>query len=365
MLCEYNCSNRGEQLMSCEYEQLSLFEMPISTTNVEKNNTKDLKDVSSGSPVSEEILQSFSIMELPFFGCDFDSIYPKLLEILPQEQTSFDCFSLNEKLTCEIICAAICHQMNWDYLRNVVFEKTKDEPSWLLPDNLSQISEDEIADLFASYPKRERVRKAERTSIIRDVGRWLKSYSSVSALFLAPGGDLLSCAEVRHNLLSCKPLANDPEEKKMQLLLQKASAYTPLEGLEKYYRPAIDYHLIRCYLRRGLIFAKTKSAINYIENKDSKKKESTVAAIRKLCSDLLTNICDYTSLSILSVNQIEWNIGRSICVQDCPDCTLHSPDASWLKPHFTRCPFYVTCAARQQNPALLTLNEPNYLGTSY
>lgn len=352
--------------MPCEYEQLSLFEIPASTANVEEDKkAKDTKDTSIVTPVSEEILHSFSIMELPFLGCDFDSVYPKLLEILPREQTSFECFSLNEKLTCEIICAAICHQMNWDYLRSVIFKKTTAEPSWLLPDNLAQIAEDEIDDLFASYPKRERVRKTERTNIIRDVGKWLKCYSSVPDLFLTPSGELRSRAEIRHNLLSCKTFANDPEEKKMQLLLQKASAYTPLEGLENYYRPAIDYHLIRCYLRRGLIFAKTKSASNYIENKDSQKRESTVAAIRKLCADLLINICDYTRLSILSVNQIEWNIGRSICVQDCPDCTLCTPDASWLKPHFARCPFYETCAARQQNPAFLTLNEPNYLGTSY
>ena len=184
------------------------------------------------------------------------------------------------------------------------------------------------------------------------------------AFFLDKNGTLLNYETIRNNLLACKVFANDPEEKKMQLLLQKLSAFKELSGLAKYYQPAIDYHLVRCYLRRGLLLAKSKYAKDFLEDVNIKRKESTMAAIRQLCSEVLLDVCKYTDLNTCIVNQIEWQIGRSVCVRDKPDCFLKTQDSQWVKRRFEVCPYFNTCLARRNN-RLLHLNEPLYQGSSY
>lgn len=315
--------------------------------------------------VSEDIINSFSIRELPFLGCDYDSVYPEIEKVLPADHISYCDLALCQTITCEIICAAICHQMNWDYLREAVYDKTLLSNEWLKPSYLATIAVEEVEQLFSGYHKKERIRKEERTAILHEVGTWLLSFPNVESIFLSQNGELLEYQIILHNLGLCKPFAIDPEGKKLQLLLQKLSVYSQFSGLKQHYKPAIDYHLIRTYVRRGLLFARTRHAVNYLWNEEVKRKDNTVAAIRQLCSEIMINTCRFTSLDISTVNQIEWHIGRSVCVQDNPDCCLEQESAKWLKPAFSKCPFYETCLARKNNNIYLLKNEPTYIGTSY
>lgn len=243
-----------------KYEQLSFFngeELKRPKESLRQNPTFP------ETQVSDKIRDSFSITEFPFLGCDFDSVYPVLANIIPKEHITFSEFPINVTISCEIICAAICHQMNWDFLRQTILLKTTENKDWISADNLASISEDEVYEMFAMYSKPERIRKKERTKILHEIGNWLKKYRNVEDIFLS-NDKLLDYNSIKNNILACSAFSNDPEGKKMNLLIQKLSAYVPLIGLAEFYQPAIDYHLIRCYLRRGLLYAKTKYAIVYL-----------------------------------------------------------------------------------------------------
>lgn len=347
-----------------DYEQLSLFQ-DTKTDGVQNSNPRIGTKTNQQAPkVSTKALEGFGVVPIPFWECDFDTVYPILAKILPLEKIVFTDFPLSTAVVCEIICSAICHQMNWDFLRKTVRSKTESNKEWLSPKYLSQISEEEVFKMFANYSRPERIRKEERAKILRSIGYWMKQFDTAENAFLNSDGDLLAYSDIRRNLLSCEVFSNDPEEKKLHLLFQKLATYSELSGLAKYYQPAIDYHLIRCYLRRGLLVANTKYAKDFLYNSNVQRKESTMAAIRHLCSEILLNICDYTRLDANVVNQIEWNIGRSICIRDDPDCFLKSEDAKWLRTHFQVCPYFASCASRS-NKDLLHLNEPVYTGSSY
>lgn len=344
-----------------QYEQLYLFK------KTHAKQTLELKEKTANSElnVSRKINASFEITNIPFLECDFEKVYPTISTILPSEDIVFNEFSHNTAVLCEIICAAICHQMNWDYLRKAIYDKTKSNPSWLYVDHLISISEREVEELFISYPKKERIRKKERTEIIREVGKWLSRFNEIDDIFLDKSKNLYSQNKLKSNLHLCPTFSKDPEEKKTQLLLQKLSSLNYYKGLSSYYAPAIDYHLIRSYLRRGLLIAKNNYAKNFIYNYNISRKESTIAALRELCAQLMLEICNYTNLDLITVNQIEWHIGRSVCIQNNPDCMLNYKESSWLKPKYTECPFSKTCVAKNYNSNLLQLNEPSYNGNSY
>ena len=349
-----------------DYVQLSFFPMVEEGENNEKeeeNSPLTLQE--QNQIISERLKKEFDVVVIPFLKCDFGYIYPILAEIIPREKVVFDSLGQNILIMSEIVCAAICHQMNWDYLRNALFSKLKEDSDWILPNRLIYIEEKEVAELFCSYNKPERVRAKERTTILREIGEWAKTFTNISSIFLDSSGRLLPKDDVRKNLLMCNTFAMDAEEKKLQLLLQKLSSYKEFKGLTAYCQPAIDYHLIRSYLRRGLLFAKTEYAKGYIMNQSADRKDSTVAAVRHLCAELMLDICLYTDLDVNTINQIEWHIGRSICIQEKPDCNLEKSESQWLRPYFANCPFSSTCAAKCGNSKLMEMKEPAYKGSSY
>lgn len=316
--------------------------------------------------ISEQVSKEFDIFDIPFFNCNFEMIYPDIASILPKERVSFSELSFENSIACEVICAAVCHQMNWDYLRRTILEKTKIDKGWMAGERLLNISEEDVEKLFKNYKKPERVRAKERCEILHDVGRFMCNVGQYQSLFLDKEKKLLPIELIRNRLLQCNTFSKDPKEKKLQLLLQKLSNYDKLKKLSVYCQPAIDYHLIRCYLRRGLLRPRTAYAEGYLKDFTTERKETTVGALRHLCSKLLEDIAWYTELDICTVNLIEWNIGRSVCTQDNPHCELETDDTIWLKAKYVRCPFYESCMARQnEKNELLHINEPRYKGTSY
>ncbi len=345
------------------FDQLSLFDdvsmvTPTSSTSNEETSLET-------DPISSRLLKSFGVASIPFINCDYDRVYPEIASIVPGEKVIFEKTELNTVIACETVCAAICHQMNWDFLRTAVWKKTQEQPQWISAEALINITSEEVRLMLKSYNKPDRIRANERATILREVGFLAQEHGGFYSIFFDSNNILLSESRILENMWECPAFSKDPEKKKFQLLLQKLSNYEPLKQLAHYCKPAIDYHLIRCFLRRGLIYWKNELGKQFFEDVQIQRKESTVGALRQKCSVVLYEICNYTDLSVNTVNQIEWNIGRSVCKEGHPDCLLEQPDSRWLRRKFKRCPFYMTCCAINFNSELLRLNEPTYIGSSY
>lgn len=345
-------------------EQLFLFgksEQPLQPemkTEAENNGMISL--------VSESLKENFDTYDIPFIGCDFGTVYPEVFSIIPLEQFCFDEFETETAIMCEIVCASICHQINWDFLREAVLKYTRKNQRRLVASDLQCIESEDVLGMLGNYRKKENIKADERTKMLRTLGDWASKYNRISDVFLEKGKKLKPANKIKNTLLKCSVFSTDPEEKKLNLLLQKLDLIPLLKGIGEYAKPAIDYHLLRLYLRRGLIYARTKYAYDYINNPAVSRKENTVAALRELCSKLLSQISLYTHLSITSVNLVEWHVARSVCDRDNPDCHLMGKEAQWLKPCFNECPFSATCTARNSlSSKLLDVKEPSYKGTSY
>ena len=345
------------------YKQLNLFGGDnINTEPYIGENKAEVEE----PLVSAAIKESLEIYDIPFLGCDFSDVYPSVLSVIPKENVIFDMFGEETAIMCEVICCAMCHQINWDFLRLVILKTTRENKEWLSPKNLLTVDKGQVYEMLRDYHKKENIKAEERAAIIRKVGVWAKRYGRISTVFVDDKGNLKPIEQVLSSLKLCSVFSTDPEGKKLNLLLQKLDMYSLCHGIGSYAKPAIDYHLIRLYLRRGLLYARTKYALDYLNNPEVERKENTVAAVREHCSLLLKQISAYTGCSIASVNLIEWHVARSVCTREQPDFQLLSERAKWLKPQFCKCPFYETCSAKQNtSETLLNLIEPNYKGTSY
>lgn len=322
--------------------------------------------INDGGAISENILESFDVANYSFDMTNFRETYTKIINFLPPRNSLFSELSLENAIGCEVICAAICHQINWDFLRSAIYEKTKLDLTWMAPQKISKITPKEVAQLLEGYNRPERIREKERAFLLRSLGNSLLELNySYSDIFFLQEGVLRNAENILNIIKSMEAFAHDPEEKKIQLLLQNLSEYESLFKLSKYCKPAVDYHIIREFLRRGLVIPKNQPAHDFIFNPNIERKERTVAGLRKLCSETFYTLQWITSCDIITLNTIEWWIGRSVCLKECPDCELQGEKSQWLKPAFSKCPFYESCFAIQSDKTFLTIVEPNYQGNSY
>ena len=315
--------------------------------------------------MSLDITEDFLPLDYTFDMIDYEKIYNQILQQLPRNMISYEMFGLERMIACEVICSAICHKINWDYLRNRVYLKTLENPNWLDVSYLSTITSKEIKKLLVDYNKKERIRERERSRMIKTIAHQLIDNKLSFTEVFVKNGAVRAYEEIEKFFLQCEVFANDPQQKKFQLLIQSMSDYRGFEMLSIYYKPAIDYHLIRLFLRRGIVRPRNRYAYQYIFNQDIIRKEKTIAALRKVCSKSLEDICWLTSLNLKIVNRIEWWVGRSVCINGTPDCYLKREDSKWLVGEFDKCPYYDTCYARKYDNRLLNIDEPKYYGNSY
>lgn len=311
---------------------------------------------------SNTIKKSFSSLEYTIDMLDFPEIYSKLFSAIPPQKISFEVFGVEGIIACEMICAAICHQLNWDVLRMAVFENVNRDKTVFEAKCLASISAKQIEELLHTYEKKERIRAYERAAILREIGNFMiKKELNFTELFFEEGR-LKPYEVIINELLEIEVFSEDYVQKKLRLLIQNLSDYKEFTSLDKYYKPTIDYHIIRLYLRRGIVTPQNYVAKEFV-SQHKIRKEQTMAALREVCSDAVRNICWITDLGIKDINRIEWWIGRSVCKNDKPDCKLCYEDAVWLKKYFDICPYYKTCHTVNGNK--LYINEPDYKGKSY
>lgn len=316
--------------------------------------------------ISQRIWTGFSGFDYTFDVYDhYPPIYDRLKDVIPKTETSFQNFELNTSIGCEMICAAICHSINWDFLRKTIKEKTTDNVAWLTPEQLSQITPDEVEQLLKGYEKKERIRALERCKLLADIGKQLlKNQKSFKDLFFY-SSILRSYEEIQECISQFDAFSKDPAEKKFRLLIQCVSDYEPLSTLSDYYKPTIDYHITRLYVRRGIVLPVRQETVNFILNDEIVRRESTVGALRTVCAESMNDISWLTQIDVKTVSRIEWWVARTICVNGTPDCMLRGDDAKWAREHYERCPFYDICKARKEENGFLSIDEPKYGGKSY
>lgn len=316
--------------------------------------------------ISENIKKSFQVFDFTLDMINIPDIYHMLIKILPKNETMFSKFDLETVIACETICASICHKINWDFLRRVIYIKTIKNIRWINPEYIKKIKAKEVEELLSDYDKTNRIRADERSKMLRDLGKSIcKNEGNYTNIFFDKNMRMKNYDEMIDFFNRCKVFESDPESKKMQLLFQSLSDYPEFEKLNQYYMPTVDYHLIRCFLRRGIIHPVNQYAKDFIFNGDIERTESTIGALRNVCSDAINNLSVITSLNLKEVNRIEWWIGRTICTEGEPDCFLKSGAALWLKDNFNKCPYYDHCYAINYNKDYLIINEPTYKGNSY
>lgn len=266
-----------------------------------------------------------------------------------------------EALLAEITAAAICHSTNWDRLRTVISARA-DTGLFASPARLASMSLSDFQHLFGDAFSASNGIRA-RHAILIDTASRIEQRRPFALEELLDGSVTLSGSLGLYELLAQLPaFGRDPEAKKARVLVQELCRGRLISPTDpETVRPAIEYHLIRLYLR-------TERVLPPDHNDERLQEGATfrapmIMSLRRAVEEAMFITATAADLPIYHVNQLEWQIARSFCERRGPRCAgpprPDKPcDASVMELcEGVACPFVSICDARN-NPRLSSLVEP-------
>jgi hypothetical protein len=254
---------------------------------------------------------------------------------------------LSEEILFRISVAAICHQINWDFLSSAMstaFDQRGNNALFL-----SSVTSRDLEEWLSGYHRPERIRAKERAALLRDVGTIiLADYSGHAELMLElSGGNLYGPGGVASRLDAFRAFSGDPLRKKTNVFIHEIvrddiSRFADEDEI----KPAIDYHIMRLYLRSGRVVPLHNETAKILKHPASPPARF-VKLLREAASEALSRTALYAGMSIPAVNGVEWEIGREICDRLHPQCnkpahlSAHGPwSADGKCPYASFCPAF-------------------------
>lgn len=275
--------------------------------------------------------------------------------------------SKRAQLVFKLALVSICHQFNWDFLQQRL------AAHFLRPDEdemiqrLVRVRADELEIWLSGYHKPQRIQASSRAAILRALGKEL-TQTNVQLLVESSQGRIEGPTGFIAQLDNFEQYRIDPLRKKSYVLVQELIR----EGIvsfedEHSLRPAVDYHIMRLYLRSGRVVPLYDEVANALRAK-VQPRARLVRLLREAVGEALQTTASHARLSVAAVNYIEWQLGRSVCVAATPVCLQNrlpsGLDLEVAKLFRGSCPYIGFCHA-YKDENWRKLKEPNFVSTFY
>jgi len=264
---------------------------------------------------------------------------------------------------------SVCQQFNWDFLQNAMAQ-------WLLPApeakllQLEGVRSPEIARLLKGYSKPERIRAQQRARMLRETAGRLRQLLNDGVLQQLVETRTLAGPQGFYAVIRSIPaFAEDPLEKKVRVLAHDLFR----EGIIRFsdpenLKPAIEYHILRIYLRSGRVYPINDAVREALRQPTLNPRGRMVKLLRQRVEEAMNLTSLYSGLDIATLNYLEWQIGRSICIPDPPALCLDPPHHE-LPPDVneickTACSLSTFCRAHTQ-PNYGWFHEPQFQKAIY
>lgn len=271
----------------------------------------------------------------------------------------------------DLVFTTICHGTNWYRLREYISTAASEERPELQPwglVSLSLASFHTLTGLDAGTPdgalRREMLQKlgawAMKTRFNRTLSQW------VSQGVRLGGGDGFYAT-----LKTFDAFGEDPLEKKLRVLAHQLYMSDLVDFADhENFRPAIDYHLIRLYMRTSRISPKKYTQLAGFRSGHPVSRNQ-LTHIRCAVEQAMYYTAEGAEASIPVLNHVEWQIGRSHCTREGPRCEVAAVEAKPLDPPLASlsdqvggCPFRAVCLGRGR-AEVLNVVEPVSMDAYY
>lgn len=265
-------------------------------------------------------------------------------------------------LLAEVLAAAICHSTNWDRLRASVGRAAKD-PEWFAAHRLAGLTPTEFQVAFGDALADDSTLAGRHRLFTETAGLVAAGELRLDGLVdTAPrvGGE----GGLYERFRRVPAFGRDPEQKKARILVQELCRTELIDPVDPAsIRPAVEYHLIRLYLRTERVLP-TRAEDRSRLTTSTTFRAPVIGRVRRAVETAMYFTASAAEVSIPHLNQVEWQIARSYCVRGNPRCggpfDPGKPCDESVLALATggRCPFADLCAASEDSSGLARLVEP-------
>lgn len=251
------------------------------------------------------------------------SFYDRIFLHLPTDKET--------SLRTLLFAVTICHQTRllvnedktrygWDYIEDVFYHLALNNssllsPQWIIKSDPEQLS-NAIQSAFSTNnnPKSSTLdRIKERTSLYQEIAIWLTTHynESLSIFFERTDYKLYNQGRGIYECLQKTTVFGDPQLKKASFfmkLLEDSKLITVSDP--QHYLPIMDYHMQRVLLRMGCIEILNTDLHYSLTHKTPQNNDFTV---REACIEASKIIARHAKISVLTLNDYFWPLGRSCC----------------------------------------------------
>lgn len=215
---------------------------------------------------------------------------------------------------------AISHNVNWDFLCENVIPKIYAETQGFELEKIAQLDSAKMEKIFAGYNKPHKIEAKRRSQMLRSLAEEIQNKGDnlfkdlLYIRTLIGKGGFFDCV----NDLSV--FCEDPLKKKSNLLAHliiraKIVKITDEENLE----PAIDYHIMRVYLRTGRIKISDKKTCDRLRENATYTLDE-ITELRQSVRCAMKLMCKQYSQSMATLSFVDWILGREYCDRMTPLC---------------------------------------------
>lgn len=301
------------------------------------------------------------------FRCHLAAI--SLQKFRPEQHTEqWSALNPLSLLIFKALFISICHQFNWDFLQNALAQWLLPEPEKRL-DELKTVTSRDVKRLLAAYPKPDRIRGEERATMLRRTADELQSLLCAGQLQELLLRRRLEGPRGFYDIMrSVSAFAEDEIGKKVRVLAhdlhrEKILVFVDPQNL----RPAVEYHIIRLYIRSGRVYPTDESVRQQLRGSEEWPRARLVKVLRRAVEDAMSLTAFYAGMDVATLNYVEWQIGRAICEHDTPSCSTKSSevlpaDIEAISPF--SCPFSSFCRSFTE-PQYGWYQEPRFQKAIY
>lgn len=225
------------------------------------------------------------------------------------------------QLCFKIFFVAICHQINWDFLQERLFEFFASSNVEAMLATAAEATPAYIEHMLSGYHRPERIRAPERARYLRKTAAAIKEQFRGEIASVVRSGKVFGQCGLMSELDKIPAFAEDPLRKKSSALAQELAREriaTFSDAAE--ILPAIDYHLIRLYLRTGRVVATSDTVFNSLKTGVTHRPR-LLKLLRSATSQALISTAQHANLPVHELNYLEWQLGRTRCEKDRINCT--------------------------------------------
>jgi len=258
-------------------------------------------------------------------------------------------FALSEQshvtqLRALIYLISICDRLNWDFVLGVLADELSKITNSFDSEAVLALSLSDLRRAFGNYRRNDGNIKFSQK---------LKTLHAVAAHISSDLIDQLLCTSQVHGDQGAKMIIEkipgysaDPMKKKCNALLheivrRQLMIFSDADTID----PAIDYHIMRLYLRTGRVEVRDASLARRLVQRGRIRVER-ITEIRRVVAEAMRYTAWINGLTISRLNDLEWLFARKACRRDGVWC------------FGVTCPLEQVCPSAKQSPVRM-ITEPD------